>query len=111
MIDKLLYEEMLDINFKQFENVKKDDLFMDEWAKKLIEKIFVRERDDPVLANIKSLLMIADKQLYKYVRDKEITLNQFKARCMERLNANQFAFITHDDVIDLIHPTCRNIDL
>lgn len=55
--------------------------------------------------------MIADKQLYRYARDKEITLRQFKARCMERLNANQFPFICHDDVVDQIHPDCRNIDL
>ena len=36
MIDKLLHEDMIDINFKQFEMFKRDDLFMDEWTKQLI---------------------------------------------------------------------------
>ena len=90
---------------------KRDDLFMDEWSKQLIEKVFAGEKGDPILHGIKNLLMIADKQLYRYARDKEITLRQFKARCMERLNANQFPFICHDDVVDQIHPDCRNIDL
>ena len=33
MINKLLNEDMLEINFKQFENFKRDDTFMNEWAK------------------------------------------------------------------------------
>ena len=40
MISKLLTENMHDINFKQFEMFKRDDLFMDEWSKQLIEKVF-----------------------------------------------------------------------
>ena len=30
---------------------------------------------------------------------------------MEKLNGNQFAFIDYDDVVHLIHPDCRNLDL
>ena len=59
---------------------------------------------------MKELLRLADKELYRSLRDKDITLRQFKARCMERLNANQFAFTDYDDVVDTIHHDCRNID-
>jgi len=30
---------------------------------------------------------------------------------MEKLNGNQHAFIDYDDVVHLIHPECRNLDL
>ena len=59
----------------------------------------------------KELLKLADKELYRQVRDKKITLRQFKTRCMEKLNGNQFPFTDYDDVVHLIHPDCRNTDL
>ena len=60
---------------------------------------------------MKELLKLADKELYRQVRDKKITIRQFKTRCMEKLNGNQFAFIDYDDVEHLIDPECRNPDL
>ena len=84
---------------------------MDEWTKQLIEEIFYDQQDSPIIALLKELLKLADKELYRQLRDKKITLRQFKTRCMEKLNGNQFPFTDYDDVVHLIHPDCRNLDL
>ena len=55
-------------------------------------------------------MKLADKQLYSQVKDKKITIRQFKTRCMEKLNGSKMKFIDYDDVIHLIHPDCQNLD-
>ena len=44
------------------------------------------------------------------MRDKQITLRQFRTRCLEKLSGNQFHFTDYDDIVHLIHPDCRNTD-
>jgi len=83
---------------------------MDEWCKKVIETVFNNETEVKIVRMIKELIKLADKELYLQARDKKITIRQFKTRCMEKLNNNQFAFVDYDDVVHLIHPDCRNID-
>lgn len=111
VIHKLITEDMNGIDQRQFEQYKHDEMFMDEWTKQVIETILVDDQDSPILGMTKELLKLADKELYRQVRDRKITLRQFKTRCMEKLNGNQFAFIDYDDVEHLIHPDCRNLDL
>lgn len=84
---------------------------MDEWTKQLVEKILFDQHDSPLIPQVKELLKLADKELYRQLRDKKITLRQFKTRCMEKLNGNRLNFTDYDDVVDLIHPDCRNLDL
>ena len=48
IIHKLLFEDMADIDSRMFETYKGDEMFMDEWTKQLVEKIFVGN-DSPVL--------------------------------------------------------------
>ena len=84
---------------------------MEEWAKSLIETVWIDEQDSPIIHMIKDLLKLADKELYLRAREKKITIRQFKTRCMEILNGNQFPFIDYDDVVHLIHPDCRNLDM
>ena len=110
IIHKLLFEDMADIDSRMFETYKGDEMFMDEWTKQLVEKVFVGN-DSPVLRQIKELLKLSDKELYRQVRDKDITVGQFKSRCMEKLNGNQTKFIHYDDVVHMIHPDCQNLDL
>lgn len=102
---------LYEVDSKQFEMYKKDESFMDEWAKCLIETVWDDERDSPILPIIKELLKLADKELYLQARDKRITIRQFKTRCMERLNGNQFPFIDYDDIVHMIIPECQNLDL
>lgn len=83
---------------------------MDEWCKKVIETVFNNETEVKIVRMIKELIKLADKELYLQARDKKITIRQFKTRCMEKLNNNQFQFTDYDDVVHLIHPDCRNID-
>ena len=97
---------LYEVDSKQFEMYKKDESFMDEWAKCLIETVWDDERDSPILPIIKELLKLADKELYLQARDKKITIRQFKTRCMERLNGNQFPFIDYDDIVHMIIPEC-----
>jgi len=49
---------------------------------------------------IKMLLQLADKELYRQIKERKITIRQFKARCLEKLNGYQFPFVDYDDVID-----------
>ena len=111
VIQKLLYEDMADIDSRMFETYKGDEMFMDEWTKQLVEKVFVDVQDSPILRQVKELLKLTDKELYRQVRDKEITIGQFKSRCMEKLNGNTVKFIHYDDVVHMIHPDCQNLDL
>ena len=104
-------EPLYDVDSRQFEAMKKDEAFMDEWAKRLVETCWTDELDSPIIHRIKDLLLLADKELYLRAREKKITIRQFKTRCMEILNGNQFPFIDYDDVVHLIHPDCRNLDM
>ena len=110
VIHKLLYEDLADIDSRMFETYKGDEMFMDEWTKQLVERIFVGN-DSPILSRLKELLRLTDKELYRQVRDKDITVGQFKSRCMEKLNGNQVKFIHYDDVVHMIHPEAQNLDL
>lgn len=47
---------------------------MDEWAKTLIESVWMDEQDSPILPMIKDLLKITDKELYLRARAKKITI-------------------------------------
>ena len=47
---------------------------MDEWAKNLIETVWVDEHDSPLLPMIKELLKLADKELYLQARERKITI-------------------------------------
>lgn len=85
-------------------------MFVDEWCKKVIETVFNNETEVKIVRMIKELIKLADKELYLQARDKKITIRQFKTRCMEKLNNNQFPFTDYDDVVHLIHPDCRNTD-
>ena len=107
----LMTENLHDIDSKQFEGYKKDDNLMDSWAKKMIEIVWHDEHDSPLIAIVKDLMKIMDKELYLQARERKITIRQFKTRCMEKLNGNQFKFIDYDDVVHLIHPDCQNLDL
>ena len=73
-IDQLLHSEMVGIDQRQFERYKHDEMFMDEWTKQLIETVFVDEHDSPLLSQVKDLLKLADKELYRQVRERKITL-------------------------------------
>ena len=55
--------------------------------------------------------MLADKELYRQMRDKKITLRQFKTRCMEKLDGNRLQFIDFDDVAHLMLPESFNLDI
>lgn len=106
IIQKLLTEDLYDIDSRQFEQFKRDENLMDEWAKVMIETIWSHEHDSPIVPMIKDLLKLADKELYLRAREMKITIRQFKTRCMERLNGNKVTFIDYDDVVHLIHPDC-----
>lgn len=84
---------------------------MDLWAKRMVEDVWADEHDSPLIPIIKDLMKLTDKELYLQARERKITIRQFKTRCMEKLNGNQFKFIDYDDVAHLIHPTCKNLDL
>lgn len=85
---------------------------MDEFCKHVVETVFADDKaETKILSQIKELIKLADKELYLRARDKKITIGQFKTRCIEKLNQNQFPFIDYDDVVHLIHPDCRNLDL
>ena len=73
-IDQLLRSEMVGIDQRQFEGYKHDDVFMDEWTKQLIETVLVDESGSPLLSQLKDLLRLGDKELYRQVRDRKITL-------------------------------------
>ena len=73
-IDQLLHSEMVGIDQRQFERYKHDDMFMDEWTKQLIETVLVDESGSPLLSQLKDLLKLGDKELYRQVRDRKITL-------------------------------------
>ena len=73
-IDQLLHSEMVGIDQRQFERYKHDEMFMDEWTKQLIETVFVDESGSPLLSQVKDLLKLSDKELYRQVRDRKITL-------------------------------------
>ena len=94
-----------------FENFKHDDNFMDEWTKRVIDVIFKDCQDSPIIPMVKGLLKLADKELYRQVKEKSITIRQFKARCLEKLNGYQFPFTDYDDVVHKMHESCRNTDL
>ena len=64
IIHKLLFEDMTDIDSRMFETYKGDEMFMDEWTKQLVEKIFVGN-DSPILRQVKELLKLTDKELYR----------------------------------------------
>ena len=89
IVHKLIYEDMFGIDSRLFESYKNDDSLMDEWTKQLIEKVLVEYEDSPLLRKVRDLLMLADKELYRQLRDKKITLGQFKTRCMEKLDGNR----------------------
>ena len=74
IIHKLIFEDMADIDSRMFETYKGDEMFMDEWTKQLIEKVFVNEQDSPILRQMKELLKLTDKELYRQVRNKDITI-------------------------------------
>lgn len=102
---------MYGIDSRLFETFKEDDNFLDEWTKKVIEIIFKDSQDSPIIPMVKELLKIADKELYRQVQEGKITIRQFKARCLEKLNGYQFPFVDYDDVVDKIHVECRDIDI
>ena len=64
VIHKLLYEDLADIDSRMFETYKGDEMFMDEWTKQLVERIFVGN-DSPILSRLKELLRLTDKELYR----------------------------------------------
>lgn len=111
IIKKLLEENLHDLDSRQFEYLKRDENLMEEWAKNLVETIWIDYKDSPILPIITELLKLTDKELYLRAREKKITLRQFKTRCMERLNNNQFPFIDYDDIVHLIAPGAQNLDL
>lgn len=43
---------------------------MDSWAKKLVETVWVDEKDSPIITYVKDLLHVTDKDLYLQARDK-----------------------------------------
>ena len=64
IIHKLLFEDMTDIDSRMFQTYKGDEMFMDEWTKQLVEKIFVGN-NSPILRQVKELLKLTDKELYR----------------------------------------------
>lgn len=77
---------MFGIDSRLFETFKNDDNFLDEWTKKVVEVIFKDSQESPIIPMVKELLKLADKELYRQVQERKITIRQFKARCLEKLN-------------------------
>ena len=74
LVHKLMHGDLFGIDQRQFEQFKEDEGMLDEWTKQLVESVFVDQMDSPVIRQVKELLKLADKELYRSVRDKKITL-------------------------------------
>ena len=59
---------------------------------------------------MKEILKNADKELYVRARNGQLTINQFKARVIEKINGKRFNFVILDDIRDKVLPEYLNLD-
>jgi hypothetical protein len=105
MIERLLHDDIYDLNRPKFMALQADEILMEALKCRFVEKFYPNTPENVALINELSFLFTQmDREIWLKIRKGKMTLRQIKTRVIERMDGYQRKYIEFDDIKDQLIP-------